>query len=41
MACCRAKESLVIVCYSDFPKELKSNVVNYNWFTEDEVNVIE
>lgn len=41
VACSRAKESLAIVCYSDFPKELKSNVVNYNWFTEDEVKVIE
>lgn len=40
VACSRAKESLAIVCYSDFPKELKSNVVNYNWFTEDEVKVI-
>lgn len=41
VACSRAKESLAIVCYSDFPKELKRNVVNYNWFTEDEVKVIE
>ncbi|WP_209332831.1 UvrD-helicase domain-containing protein [Lunatimonas salinarum] len=41
VACRRAKESLAIVCYSDSPKELKRNVVNYNWFTEDEVKVIE
>lgn len=41
VACSRAKESLAIVCYSDSPKELKSNVVNYNWFTEDDVKVIE
>src|SRR5690606_19298271 len=41
VACSRAKESLAIVCYSDSPKELKRNVVNYNWFTEDEVKVIE
>ena len=41
VACSRARESLAIVCYSDFPKELKRNVVNYNWFTEDEVKVIE
>lgn len=41
VACSRAKESLAIVCYSDSPKELKRNVVNYNWFTEDEVKVID
>lgn len=40
VACSRAKESLAIVCYSDFPKELKSNVVDYNWFNEDEVIII-
>jgi len=41
VACSRAKESLAIVCYSDFPSELKSNLVNYNWFSENEVEVIE
>ncbi len=40
VACSRAKESLAIVCYSDFPNELKRNVVNYNWFAENEVKVI-
>lgn len=41
VACSRAKESLAIVCYSDSPKELKNNVINYKWFTEDEVEVID
>lgn len=41
VACSRAKESLAIVCYSDVPKELKRNVVNYNWFSESEVVLIE
>lgn len=41
VACSRAKESLAIVCYSDIPKELKSNVVNYSWFSDNEVVLIE
>lgn len=41
VACSRAKESLAIVCYTDYPNELKENVVNYKWFTEKEVEVID
>lgn len=40
VACSRAKESLAIVAYSDDPETLKKNVVSYEWFLEDEVEVI-
>ena len=40
VACSRAKESLALVSYTDFPEELKKNVIDYGWFTEDEVELI-
>lgn len=41
VACSRAKESLAIVSYTDLPKDLQKNVINYNWFSKDEVEVID
>ncbi len=40
VACSRAKESLALVSYTDFPEELKKNVIRNEWFSEDEVEVI-
>ena len=40
VACSRAKESLAIVAYTDNPETLKNNVVNYGWFTNDEVELL-
>ena len=40
VACSRAKESLVIVAYTDLPEELKRNVINNGWFCNDEIEVI-
>ncbi len=40
VACSRAKESLAIVAYTDEPKILRKNVVDYGWFAGDEVEEI-
>jgi DNA helicase-2/ATP-dependent DNA helicase PcrA len=40
VACSRAKESLAIVAYTDEPKLLKKNVIDYGWFVESEVEEI-
>lgn len=40
VACSRAKESLAIVSYTDDPETLKNNVVNFGWFSNDEVEII-
>ena len=40
VACSRAKESLALVSYTDLPEELKKNVIDYGWFTEDEVELL-
>lgn len=40
VACSRAKESLAIVAYTDFPELVKKNAINYEWFTENEIFVI-
>jgi len=40
VACSRAKESLAVVAYTDLPEELKKNVIQNGWFSEDEVEVI-
>lgn len=40
VACSRAKESLAIVAYTDDPEDLKKNVVNFGWFSDDEVEII-
>jgi len=40
VACSRAKESLAIVAYTDDPETLKNNVVDFGWFSDDEVEII-
>lgn len=40
VACSRAKESLAIVVYTDKPNELKTNLTNFQWFTDNEVEII-
>ncbi|WP_312322467.1 UvrD-helicase domain-containing protein [Soonwooa sp.] len=40
VACSRAKESLAIVAYTESPEELKKNVINNGWFSDDEVELI-
>lgn len=40
VACSRAKESLAIVAYTDFPELVKKNAINYEWFTENEIFVM-
>jgi DNA helicase-2/ATP-dependent DNA helicase PcrA len=37
VACSRAKESLAIVAYTDFPEIVKKNAIDYGWFNEDEI----
>jgi len=41
VACSRAKESLAIVAYADKPEILKSNILKFGWFQEDEVTIME
>lgn len=40
VACSRAEESLAIVAYTNNPESLKKNVVNFGWFREKEVEII-
>ncbi|KAA6321235.1 RecBCD enzyme subunit RecB [termite gut metagenome] len=40
VACSRAKESLAIVSYTDDPETLKNNVINFGWFSNNEVEII-
>ncbi|MCL1665574.1 UvrD-helicase domain-containing protein [Elizabethkingia ursingii] len=40
VACSRAKESLAIVAYTDDPKTLKKNLIDYGWFADDEMEEI-
>lgn len=40
VACSRARESLAIVAYSNEPSLLKEKVIEFGWFTEDQVEVI-
>lgn len=37
VACSRAKESLAIVAYTDFPDIVKKNAIKYGWFSENEI----
>ena len=37
VACSRAKESLAIVAYTDYPEIVKKNAIDYGWFNEDEI----
>ncbi len=40
VACSRAKESLAIVAYTDDPITLKKNLIDYGWFADKEVEII-
>ncbi|MBW8685208.1 UvrD-helicase domain-containing protein [Chitinophaga rhizophila] len=40
VACSRACDSLAIVAYTNLPENLKRNVIQYQWFTEDEVLIL-
>lgn len=40
VACSRAKESLAIVAYTDFPEIVKKNAIDYGWFNENEIKII-
>lgn len=40
VACSRAKESLAIVAYTDFPELVKKNAIKYEWFLEREIIII-
>lgn len=37
VACSRAKESLAIVAYTDYPEIVKKNAIEYGWFSENEI----
>lgn len=37
VACSRAKESLAIVAYTDFPDIVKNNAIKFGWFNENEI----
>lgn len=40
VACSRAKESLAIVAYTNNPDQLKENVIDFKWFTQEEIETI-
>lgn len=40
VACSRAKESLAIVAYTDSPTILRSNLLDYGWFREEEIEIL-
>jgi DNA helicase II / ATP-dependent DNA helicase PcrA len=40
VACSRAKESLAIVAYTDSATILKSNLLDYGWFREEEIEIL-
>lgn len=41
VACSRAKESLAIVAYTDNTNIIERTVLEYNWFTKEEIEVID
>lgn len=41
VACSRAKKSLAVVVYSDTPKIVKQNAIQYKWFTDSEIEIIQ
>lgn len=41
VACSRAKESLAIVAYTDNPSLVKENAIRYEWFKEDEIELLQ
>ncbi|GGF06441.1 hypothetical protein [Flavobacterium limi] len=40
VACSRARESLAIVAYTDNSTILRKNLLDFGWFTEDEIEII-
>ncbi len=40
VACSRAKDSLAIVIYTDKPEQLKNNLIDLEWFYENEIEII-
>ena len=40
VACSRAKESLAIVAYTDSPEIVKNNAIEYGWFDDNEITVL-
>lgn len=40
VACSRAKESLALVAYTDTPAELKKNMLQNAWFSEEEIEIV-
>ncbi|WGE77402.1 AAA family ATPase [Actinobacillus equuli subsp. haemolyticus] len=40
VVCSRAKESLAVVVYSNNPEKLKCEVIQYDWFTEEEIIIL-
>jgi DNA helicase-2/ATP-dependent DNA helicase PcrA len=40
VACSRAKESLAIIAYTDYPEIVKKNAIDYGWFNENEIKMI-
>ena len=41
VACSRAKKSLAVVVYSDTPQTVKENAIQYKWFAESEIDIIQ
>lgn len=40
VSCSRAKESLAVVAYTDYPEIVKNNAIKYGWFKENEIITI-
>ena len=40
VACSRAKESLAVIVYTDFPEIIKKGVLEKEWFDESEIEII-
>jgi len=40
VACSRAKNSLAIIAYTDKPEQLMSNLLELEWFSEDEIEIV-
>lgn len=41
VACSRAKKSLAVVVYTDTPQSVKQIVIDYKWFKENEIEIIQ
>ncbi|CAA9198763.1 UvrD-helicase domain-containing protein [Flavobacterium collinsii] len=40
VACSRAKNSLAIIAYADKPEQLMANLLELEWFSEDEIEIV-